>query len=194
MLRRLSPVAPAKAGGQGNRRSLGHWIPAFAGMTNNLVIFWMHFGIWGSCSDRLAFDRVSAALDRAADRGKRGRVDRLELHRVAGHREAPAAFAPGRKGGSASPRSDATRRDSHRDRSRSGWWRSRSSRRGPAPAGRRVAARPAAAADRPNRESPAEIRACRRDTARRCAMPRPRSAASPVSRATSARSGANSPS
>ena len=30
----LSGVIPAKAGIQGERRSLGPWIPAFAGMTN----------------------------------------------------------------------------------------------------------------------------------------------------------------
>ena len=40
-----------------------------------------------NCSDRLAVDRVCAARDRAADRGKGGGVDRLELHRVAGHQK-----------------------------------------------------------------------------------------------------------
>ena len=172
MLRRLSPVAPAKAGGQDNRRSLGRWIPAFAGMTNNLVIFRTHFGIWGSCFDRLAVDRVCAARDRAAGsrRRRRGRSARTAPRRRA--REAPAGCAPGRKSGSASPRSGASRRGSHRDRSRSARWRSRSTRPAPAPADRRAAARPAPPADRPDRETRAETPACRRGSACRCATPR----------------------
>jgi len=38
-------VAPAKAGVQGNRCSLGIWIPAFAGTTNKFLIFMDSFPV-----------------------------------------------------------------------------------------------------------------------------------------------------
>ena len=76
--------------------------------------------------------RMRRARPRRGSRQRQwGRSARTAPRRRAS--EAPAAFAPGRKGGSASPRPGASRRDSDRDRSPSGWWRSRSSRRNPHP-------------------------------------------------------------
>ena len=192
MLRRVITRPAPKAGGQDNRQSLGRWIPAFAGMTNNLVIFRTllesaaHASI-GSLSS------AYAPLPTAADRGEGSRVDRLEQYRVAGgkqrRRRARGVEKADRRGADQVPPAGALigidRGQRSRDRNRAGG--NPHPRIGPPRQGqrRRQIAQIGKTGQKPQHVDVVAGAAVQRDDLFR---------ASPVSRATSGRSGAHSPS